>query len=191
VVAWLSTVNKAMILPDFLSNLEIWMKTQEEKLATLTDFLTTFSGLSKYLLAVVVITVIPAIGEEIIFRGLLQKYLTKIFQNPHIAIFISAFLFSAIHLQFYGFLVRFFLGLLLGYLCYFTRSLSAAILGHFVNNLIVMTVIYLSKNHVLASDLQKSEGLSLVPTMAFLGIIIYIIFKIKKENTTAFVEEIL
>ena len=131
VAAWLGGINKAMVLPEFLAGLEQWMKNQEETLAKLTVFLTTFSGIDKYLIALLVVALIPAIGEEIIFRGLMQRYFIKIFKNPHVGICLSAFVFSAIHVQFYGFLPRFFLGIVLGYLCYYSKSLSAAIIGHF------------------------------------------------------------
>jgi membrane protease YdiL (CAAX protease family) len=83
---------------------------------------------------ILVIAVIPAIGEELLFRGYLQKKLGNWLRNPHIAILITAFLFSAIHFHFQGMIPRFVLGVLLGYLFYWSNSLWLPILAHFVNN---------------------------------------------------------
>lgn len=81
-----------------------------------------------------VIAVIPAIGEEFIFRGFVQKNIMKATRNPHIAIWIAAIIFSAIHMQFQGFLPRVVLGGILGYLFYWTGNLWVPIFAHFINN---------------------------------------------------------
>ena len=76
----------------------------------------------------------PAIGEELIFRGYLQQKLAKRFGDMNASIFLTAFLFSLIHFHFDGLIPRFVLGILLGYLFYWGRSLWLPILAHFVNN---------------------------------------------------------
>ena len=83
---------------------------------------------------ILVIAVVPAIGEELLFRGYLQQKLGNWLSNPHTAILITAFLFSAIHFHFQGMIPRFALGVLLGYLFYWSNSLWLPILAHFVNN---------------------------------------------------------
>ena len=83
---------------------------------------------------ILVIAVVPAIGEELLFRGYLQQKLGNWLRNPHTAILITAFLFSAIHFHFQGIIPRFVLGVLLGYLFYWSNSLWLPILAHFVNN---------------------------------------------------------
>jgi hypothetical protein len=83
---------------------------------------------------ILVIAVVPAIGEELLFRGYLQQKLSNWLSNPHTAILITAFLFSAIHFHFQGMIPRFVLGVLLGYLFYWSNSLWLPILAHFVNN---------------------------------------------------------
>jgi hypothetical protein len=83
---------------------------------------------------ILVIAVVPAIGEELLFRGYLQQKLGNWLRNPHTAILITAFLFSAIHFHFQGMIPRFVLGVLLGYLFYWSNSLWLPILAHFVNN---------------------------------------------------------
>ncbi|TAF81977.1 MAG: CPBP family intramembrane metalloprotease, partial [Sphingobacteriales bacterium] len=80
------------------------------------------------------IAILPAIGEELFFRGTIQNIFTALFKNPHVAVWLTAILFSAIHLQFYGFLPRMFLGALFGYLFIWGKSIWLPILGHFLNN---------------------------------------------------------
>jgi len=94
------------------------------KMSTISDLLYTF----------LVIAIVPAIGEELVFRGYLQQSIQKWLQSPHLAILITAFFFSAIHLDFQGVLPRFVLGALLGYLYYWSGSIWLPILAHFVNN---------------------------------------------------------
>ena len=100
-------------------------------------FVTAFLQMSNIwdlLFTLLVLAIVPAIGEELLFRGYLQQKLGNWLSNPHTAILITAFLFSAIHFHFQGIIPRFVLGVLLGYLFYWSNSLWLPILAHFVNN---------------------------------------------------------
>lgn len=133
-------INKQMQLPDALRGVEEWMKAQEEQMAVLTEkllYTTSFGGL---LFNIFMIAVIPAIGEELLFRGCLQPIFWRWTKNPHVAIWITAILFSAIHMQFYGFLPRMLMGAAFGYLLYWGRSIWLPIIAHFINN--AVAVIY-------------------------------------------------
>ena len=101
------------------------------------------------------IAVIPAIGEEFLFRGVLQKQFRQWFGNIHIAVFVAAFLFSAMHMQFFGFIPRLVLGIILGYLYYFSKNLWIPIIAHFFNNAIAVIVYYLNYNKVINTDFDK------------------------------------
>jgi membrane protease YdiL (CAAX protease family) len=92
------------------------------------------------------VALVPAIGEELLFRGALLKLFTNISRNIHIAVFFTAFLFAAIHFQFYGFLPRFFIGLILGYSFVITGNLWVPIFVHFINNSASVIVYYLHYN---------------------------------------------
>tara|TARA_B100001142_G_scaffold85490_2_gene86872 strand:- start:2039 stop:2920 length:882 start_codon:yes stop_codon:yes gene_type:complete len=83
---------------------------------------------------ILVLAIVPAVGEELLFRGYIQQRIARSLGSQHTSILITAFLFSAIHLHFQGMIPRFLLGLLLGYLFYWSRSLWIPILAHFVNN---------------------------------------------------------
>lgn len=133
-ISWLIDLNLQMQLPAFLSSVEDWMKASEDQAETVTRvFLstTTWQGLSVNLLMV---AILPAVGEELVFRGTLIRLFREWTGNIHVAVIIVAFLFSSMHMQFYGFLPRLVLGLLLGYLFVWTANLWIVILAHFINN---------------------------------------------------------
>ena len=140
--------NEAMKLGPAFSRLEEYMKMLEESTeAAIEKMLNTdtFGGL---LLNLLIIALIPAVGEELTFRGVLQQSLTRK-MNPHLAIILSAAIFSFIHFQFYGFLPRMFLGMLLGYMFYISGSLWPSILMHFVNNGTVVVLYYLNNKGII------------------------------------------
>ena len=138
----LTSWNEKMNLGEAFESLEALLQQLEQTAGDLTEQMLqvdTFGGL---LFNLLVIALIPAIGEELTFRGVLQQALTRRC-NAHVAVWLSAFIFSFIHFQFYGFLPRMFLGLLLGYVFYYSGSLWTSILMHFVNNGAAVVVSYL------------------------------------------------
>jgi len=128
------------------------------------------------LVNLLMIGVLAAIGEELIFRGLFQGLLTRMLKNPHIAILITALLFSAFHFQFFSFLPRFVLGIVLGYLMYLGRSIWFPIIAHFVNN--AMGVIYYYFNSKGSSDdmLEEIGTSNLLPMTALISLLIFAVF---------------
>ncbi|RED99578.1 CPBP family intramembrane glutamic endopeptidase [Marinoscillum furvescens] len=138
VVEW----NQNIDLPDFISGFEQWAQSKEAQLEQITRYLTSFDSLSEFWLAMVVIAVLPAVGEELLFRGLVQNLFGKAFANHHVAIWTAAILFGMFHLQFYGVVPRIFLGALFGYIYYWSGHLSLAMVGHFVNNGLTLCMLY-------------------------------------------------
>ena len=140
--------NQQMSLPAFLEPLEQWMKTAEANAAHLTEqFLsvTTFGGL---IINLLLMALLPAVAEELTFRGVLQRLFqpSTMLHNstPHLAIWSSAILFSAIHLQFYGFIPRMLMGALFGYMLVWTGSLWVPILMHFTNNAMAVLLYFIT-----------------------------------------------
>ena len=134
VIEWCSLLNQQLALPSWLGSLEEWMRNSEDQATEITKaFLETKTagGLVGNLF---IVAVLPAIGEELLFRGLLQQLIKKMTGSSHWAIWITAALFSALHLQFFGFLPRMLLGALFGYLLEWTGTLWLPILAHFINN---------------------------------------------------------
>src|SRR3569832_1794576 len=115
--------NMTIKLPTWLRAFEAWAQENEAILQRITMLLTDFSSLVDLGVGVLVMGLIPAVGEELLFRGLIQNLIHELTKNIHLAIGVSAFIFSAIHLQFYGLLPRFLLGVLFGYVYWWTRDL--------------------------------------------------------------------
>lgn len=135
--------NADMQLPSWLSGLENWMKNTEENTKILTESMLKTQSLTTLGVNLFVIAILPAIGEELLFRGLLMRSFSRIFKNIHLNIFIVSLIFSGFHMQFYGFLPRFLLGMFLGYTYYWTSNLWVPILIHFINNAMTVIIYYL------------------------------------------------
>ena len=152
-VNWLKSLNDLVVLPHFMSGVELWMQQMEHQSEVLTDKFLSVSSYSGLALNLLVMAAIPALGEELFFRGILQTVLGEKF-NRHLAVWITAFIFSAIHLQFYGFLPRFLLGAALGYLFLFSGSICASIVAHFINNALAVVLFFLTFNGYLTFDMD-------------------------------------
>ena len=137
-----------------LKALEDLLQQMEEAAGDLTERMLQVDSIGGLLVNLVVIALIPAIGEELTFRGVLQQALVKGCKNAHVGIFLSAAIFSFIHFQFYGFLPRMFLGLLLGYLFYYSGSLWTSILMHFVNNGSAVVVAYFEHRNQIGTSVE-------------------------------------
>lgn len=151
IMEWNSNID----LPD--GAFETWAKSLEEQLAEVTKFLTSFSNVGQYLVGVLVIAVLAGIGEEIVFRGLIQPELHKATGNIHFAIWTSAIFFSALHLQFYGFFPRVILGAVFGYLYYWSGNLIIPMFAHFVNNALAVSAVYLGLSEVPGMETENPE----------------------------------
>lgn len=163
---------------------EIRFKKMEADYAAQVTAMATMKTFGEYILGMIIIAILPAIFEEMLFRGAFQQIFTNSFKNPFWAIVITSFVFSAIHMSFYGFLPRFFLGIMLGYIFYFTNNLWYCILAHFINNGITITALFWLTQ--TGRDMQKVMdynfpiwvGLLVLPFMIFLFI------KLKQTKTT-------
>jgi hypothetical protein len=144
ITSYTGMLNSKMVLPEWLSGVAEWMQEKEEMAGTVTGLLLNSPGKGGMFLNIFIMALVPSVAEELLFRGVLQQILCKLFKSFHFGIWITAILFSAIHLQFYGFLPRFILGLSFGYLFFWGRNLWLPILAHFVNNvfLVVLSFIY-------------------------------------------------
>jgi membrane protease YdiL (CAAX protease family) len=117
-----------------MTGVEQWMINSEDKINRIFDLILTGNTTSGIFLNIFMIALLPAIGEELIFRGVLLNILNRLFKSGHIAVWVTAIIFSSIHLQFYGFLPRLILGLFFGYLFFWSGTLWLPVVAHFVNN---------------------------------------------------------
>jgi len=188
-INWIISVNEMMKLPAALHGVEQWMKDTEDQAAQLTDaFLNTntIGGLAVNLL---MIAIIPAIGEEMLFRGILQRLFSEWFRNIHMAILFTAFIFGAVHLQFYGILPRMILGILFGYLFYWTGSLWLPIFAHFLNNGSAVIVSFFISRNIVKQEYENFGSTNnvffIVGSIVLTGLLLFWVYQLRfKKNYT-------
>jgi membrane protease YdiL (CAAX protease family) len=180
---WMTLMNQHMVFPDGLKSIENWMREKEEAAMNMTILLLRIRGFGEFIINIVIIALLPAVAEELLFRGGVQRSFSRMFNNPHIAIWVSAFIFSAIHVQFFGFFPRLFLGAAFGYIYLWTGSLWYAMFAHFLNNAYaVCQAWYLQAHHI---PLDKADNSAYFPWYAYVISLILSIFLFKylKDKT--------
>jgi len=177
--------NQQLKLPHALGAIEAQMKASEAEIALLTKKLLDVHSLKGLFGNVFLIAFIPALGEELFFRGALQQ----IFQNKKnaiMAIWLTAFIFSAIHFQFYGFVPRFLLGAFFGYLLVWSGNLWLPVLAHFANNAIAIVFYYLKYNGFQVVDIDSigtGNTLWIGCVSGLLALIMIVLFRAKLRVT--------
>jgi len=185
-INWMVSLNEMMKLPAIFRGMEQWMKEAEDQAAQITETFLDVHSIGGFAVNMLMIAVIPAIGEELLFRGLFQRLFGEWFKNIHVAIFLAAFLFGAVHLQFYGLLPRMMLGVMFGYLYLWTGTLWTPIFAHFLNNGAAVLVSYLSNTGVIHADYEKfgsTDNVFLIAgSVLFTGVLLYGIFMISRRK---------
>lgn len=174
-------LNKQMELPSFMGPIENWMRAQEETAEQLTMMLLAGKGIITLLFNLLVIAVAAGITEEFLFRGALQRVIGGWTRNHHLIIWSAAFLFSAFHMQFYGFLPRMLLGAYFGYLLYWGRNIWIPVFAHFVNNafaVIGMSDAKLKDNEFITGDISTQN---LLPYTIVAIITLYLFYLCAKQ----------
>lgn len=174
--------NSQLVLPESMAGLESWMKEMETQLMELTSFLTDFQTIPELLTGILVIGVFAGIGEEMFFRGVIQPKMKLYTNSSHWGIWLTAIIFSAIHVQFYGFLPRVFLGAIFGYLYLYSGSLLYPILAHVFNNALTVIVIYMSNQGMVDFDLESTDTVSYPAAITGLLVLMVGFFYFKKIN---------
>ncbi len=129
----------------------------ENQAKMIVDLITQMDNLGEMFIVIFVIAVIPAFAEEYLFRGLVQNEFLRWLKNPHIAVWLTAAIFSAVHFQFLGFFPRLFLGVLLGYLYVWSGNIYYSILGHFCNNGLQVMALYLYQSNLIGDDIASEN----------------------------------
>ena len=177
-VQWITLNPDTFQLPEFMAGLEAWMRNQEvvgqQKLSRVLSDQRPLA----VIVNLVVFAVLPAISEELFFRGFVQKNFGRI-MSVHLAIWLTAMIFSLVHFQFYGFFSRLLLGALLGYLVYGSGHLLPAILGHFAYNALSIIWVYYaaSSDAVTPEVIQPSVALWGGISLASVAIFMFMYFR--------------
>ncbi|MDO7884665.1 CPBP family intramembrane glutamic endopeptidase [Hymenobacter cheonanensis] len=147
-VSW----NASAHFPGALHGFELWARDKEDQAAGLTKFLTDFNSPGRLLVGLLVIAIVPAVAEELVFRGGVQRCLVAWFGSRHVGVWLAAAIFSAIHVQFFGFVPRFVLGLVLGYLYEWSGNIVVSMAAHFTQNAFQLVLLYLAQGKHLPSS---------------------------------------
>jgi membrane protease YdiL (CAAX protease family) len=183
-ISWLQDWNKSIDLPQLFDPLEKSMQASENKAKILTEKLIYYSDIKGFLFALLIIAVLPAIGEEFLFRGITQNEFLSVLKNHHAAIWITGFLFSLLHFQFYGFFPRMLLGVTFGYLYYWSGNISIPMLVHFFNNALTLVVMNLYKQKLIPIDPESAESMPPLTIIISLLVFIFLLFTFKKYSDT-------
>ena len=151
-MVWL---NEQMKLPTFIKGIEDWMRESEDKTNLLTEAFLNVSTLGGLIINLFIIGFLAALGEEFLFRGVILRLFSDGLKNTHLAVILSAILFSAFHLQFFGFLPRTALGILFGYIYVWSGSLWIPVILHFIFNGTTVVVAYLYQNGFISTDIES------------------------------------
>ena len=182
VIEW----NQSWVFPDFMATFENWAKGKEKQLELMTRSLTDLHGAGEFAFGFLVFAILPAIGEELLFRGIVQKKFMEASGNIHVAIWFTGFMFSAIHMQFYGLIPRMLLGVMFGYLYYWSNNLIVPIFAHFVYNGFTIVMLFLRNEGLIDIDIESTDGVPLQAALSS-GVVVtgliyglYWYFKVKK-----------
>jgi len=180
-VGFTAYINEQVVFPESLSSIENLFREWRETSEVLIGRFIADDSLSGIILNVFIIAILAAFIEEIFFRGCFQQILLRIVNNKHIAIWITAVIFSAVHFDFYGFLPRVLLGAMLGYLFVWSGTLWVPIIAHFANNMLSLIV---QKIYYGTPEYKELENFNMQDDMVYVGLslvltslIIYVLIK--------------
>jgi uncharacterized protein len=179
-INWMAEINSLMPAP-------AWMHESEKDAAAITKIFLQMNGTADLLINLFMIALIPAVGEELLFRGLFQPLFHKLTNNPHLGIWLSAILFSALHMQFLGFFPRMFMGAAFGYLLLWSGSLWLPMIGHFVNNAGAVLIAYLIQKNGMPQEVETvgaGEGgtLYVIVSAAMVFVLLFVVRKFEKGH---------
>jgi len=184
IVEW----NQSIEFPSWLKGLEEQMRSMENEASRTTAKLLDTHSIGMMLFMVIVVGVLTGMGEEIFFRAGLLGTMRLGGVNKHIAIWLSAIIFSAVHFQFFGFVPRMLLGAWFGYLMVWTGEVWTPIIAHALNNGAVVVLTYLASNHYVTDNYVETAGagdhwFALESALATV-VVIFLFMRKKKTNNS-------
>ena len=186
-INFLGSLNSHMELPSWMEGVERQMRASEEQAAKLTEKFLVIDTPWQFIYAMIMIAVLPALGEELMFRGILQRIFSEWSGSRHTGIWASAILFSALHMQFYGFVPRLLLGVLLGYLFFWSGSLWLPIIAHFINNGAAVIASYMYRHNSLSVNPDtigtENDYAAVIISATITAALIWMIYKREQQRS--------
>ena len=162
-----------------------WIKQSEDAGEVVTKLFLKADTVGVFILNVFIIAFLPALGEEIFFRGMIQQYMVKAVKNLYIGIIITAIIFSAFHFQFMGFLPRMLLGIILGCIFAWSKNIWLSVFAHFLNNGAAVTLDYLNQRNIINEEQLESVAsdnvMVVVVSLVLLGALMFALYKQRKR----------
>ncbi len=180
-VGFLADVNKAIPVTAAMKK---FFDSMESQYMEQVKLMATFKTPVDYIIALFIIAFLPAVVEEVFFRGAMQQIFMRWFVTPGLVIFITSLIFSAIHFSWYGFIPRMALGMALGYIFYFTGNLWYSILAHFFNNAFMVTLLYWQYLKYKKVDMEMGDSAPWWAGVLSLAAVIGLFILLKKMSTT-------
>lgn len=182
-VAWLSEINQHLHLPKSMEATEKILRDSEIQSNKLVKSFLDMKSPGDLVIMLFILAIIPAIAEEVFFRGVLQRLFILILKRPWLGIIFTSIIFSALHGQFLGFFPRLVLGVVLGALYWYSGSLWPGILAHFINNAVQVVMVYYNPKFV-----DKDPNFSVLLVAASILIVVALTWRMKKVSQTRFAE---
>ena len=160
VVAIMILINPFVSFTFFLNqsiDIPKWLLFYDQNIYAITKAFLVMNSSVDLIVNLLVLAILPALGEELVFRGFLQKKIISFSKKPYLSIFFTALLFSVVHMQFEGVLPRFILGSVLGLMFYFSSNIWIPIIAHFINNALIVILSYPALNNKISFDLLNLE----------------------------------
>lgn len=186
VVSW----NEAMHLPEFMSGIEEWMRANEDSAMEATKKLLSINTIGALIATVFLVGALTGVGEELTFRGIIQKLISDKWANQHIAIWVTAIIFSAIHFQFFGFFPRMLLGAFFGYLLVWSGSIWLPIYAHFLNNSMAVVAAYMLNINLTTDEYEKVgtvDNGTIWMALVSLALFALCVYKIKGKRVVSYI----
>jgi uncharacterized protein len=163
-----------------------WVQGMEDEAAKSIKALLSHRTIPNLLINLLFVAVFAGVGEELFFRGVVQRLLIRSFNNAWIGIIGAAFLFSLFHFQFLGFIPRFILGILLGAIYWYSGSLWPAILAHFFYDAFVIVLVYFNPEMINNPDASIMQNTKSLMTMALVSLALVIfLLRVMRKNSNA------
>ncbi len=183
-VEWLALINQQLVLKVLGKSAQAWIEGKETDIDNTLKNILRMKSPADLLRSVILVGVLAAVGEELFFRGIMQRLFIQIFKSPWPGIIFTAAIFSAFHGQFMGFIPRLILGVILGALYWYSGSLIPAIVGHFVYNSAQLLLLYFHVADLDASGGEDTALTSMVGLASTFVVVILLNFLRKKSATT-------
>lgn len=174
--------NAGLKLPESMSRIEELIKEMYESSAVILEKLVNVNTFGGFVINLIMIAGLAAIGEELLFRSIIQTSLIKFCKNAHVGIIIASAIFSFIHFDFYAFIPRLVLGMLLGYMFYFSRSIWVSMFMHFVNNATAVVIYYLNNIGITNIDVETFGQTQLLPLLISIALM-FVLFWLAIRRT--------